>query len=72
MNLAVQMLDDSDFRFGVSEGGRIKVQPADFSYKAQQDAPVKKNARDKKKVIAKTQKLNKFALPSTLPVAPVS
>ncbi|CAZ80273.1 unnamed protein product [Tuber melanosporum] len=58
VNLAVQMLDDSDFRFGVSEGGRIKVQPADFSYKAQQDAPVRKNARDKKKVIAKTQKLN--------------
>ncbi|KAG0639806.1 hypothetical protein HOY80DRAFT_1009356 [Tuber brumale] len=58
VNLAVQMLDDSDFRFGVSEGGRIKVQPADFSYKAQQGAPVRKNARDKKKVIAKTQKLN--------------
>ncbi|KAG0135358.1 hypothetical protein HOY82DRAFT_589829 [Tuber indicum] len=50
VNLAVQMLDDSDFRFGVSEGGRIKVQPADFSYKAQQDAPVRKNARDKKKL----------------------
>ncbi|RPA95320.1 splicing factor U2AF-associated protein [Choiromyces venosus 120613-1] len=70
VDLAVQMLDDSDFRFGadseggrggmggVGGGGRIKVQPADFSYKAQQDAPVRKNARDKKKVIAKTQKLN--------------
>jgi HIV Tat-specific factor 1 len=59
VKLAVQMLDDSDFRFGV-EGTRIKVQPADFSYKVQQTAPVTKTMKDKRKIIAKTQKLNKF------------
>lgn len=57
VKLAVQMLDDSDFRFGV-EGTRIKVQPADFSYKVQQTAPVTKTMKDKRKIIAKTQKLN--------------
>lgn len=62
VKLAVQMLDDSDFRFG-SEGTKIKVQPADFSYKAQQEAPVKKSMKEKRKVIAKTQKLNKFRSP---------
>lgn len=55
----MQMLDDSDFRLGPA-GGRIKVQPADFSYKAQQEAPIKKSAKDKRKVIAKTQKLNRL------------
>lgn len=64
VKLAVQMLDDSDFRFG-SEGTKIKVQPADFSYKAQQDAPIKKSAKDKRKIIAKTQKLNRFPSPGT-------
>lgn len=68
VKLAVQMLDDSDFRSGV-EGTRIKVQPADFSYKAQQEAPVKKSAKEKRKVIAKTQKLNRLLLPSLSLVA---
>ncbi|KAK6544437.1 hypothetical protein TWF694_001132 [Orbilia ellipsospora] len=58
--LAIQMLDDTDFRLGVGDaGGKIKVQAADYSYKAQQDAPQdKKMTRDKKKIIAKSQKLN--------------
>lgn len=61
VNLAIQMLDDSDFRFGVSgPQGKMKVQMADFSFKSQQDAPVKSNNRDKKKIIKKTQKLNKL------------
>jgi len=61
VDLAIQMLDDTDFRFGVSSAsGRMKVQAADFSYKAQQEAPVKKNARDKRKIIKKTQRLNKY------------
>jgi len=61
VNLAIQMLDDTDLRFGSSDaGGTMKVQAADYSYKAHQDAPVeKKSAREKKKVIAKAQKLNK-------------
>ncbi|KAF3929192.1 hypothetical protein AA313_de0202788 [Arthrobotrys entomopaga] len=54
------MLDDTDFRLGVGDaGGKIKVQAADYSYKAQQEAPQdKKMTRDKKKIIAKSQKLN--------------
>lgn len=62
VSLAIQMLDDTELRFGVSDvGGTMKVQAADYSYKAHQDnAPVeKKSAREKKKVIAKAQKLNK-------------
>lgn len=58
--LATQMLDDTDFRFGeVGASGKMRVQAADFSYKSQQEAPVKSNAKDKKKIIKKTQKLNK-------------
>lgn len=58
VNLAVQMLDDADFRFG-NEGTKIKVQPADFSYKSQREAPTKTSMKEKRKVIAKTQKLNR-------------
>lgn len=62
VNLAIQMLDDSDFRLGV-EGpmGRMRVQAADFSYKSQQDAPPKSSKKDLKKVIKRTQKLNRWA-----------
>ncbi|KAI1616001.1 hypothetical protein EDD36DRAFT_414917 [Exophiala viscosa] len=58
VNLAVQMLDDTDFRLG-TEGplGKMRVQAADFSYKSQQDAPAKTNKKDQKKVIKKTQKM---------------
>ncbi|KAL8814534.1 MAG: hypothetical protein Q9223_006253 [Gallowayella weberi] len=59
VDLAIQMLDDTDFRLGQSaQGGKMKVAAADFSYKAQKDAPAKSNNKDKKKVIKKTQKLN--------------
>lgn len=60
VKLAIQMLDDSDFRFGV-EGpmGKMRVQAADFSYKSQQEAPAKSKKGDLKKVIKRTQKLNK-------------
>jgi len=68
VDLAVQMLDDTNFRFGVPDPrGTMRVQPADFSYKQQsghdqslQDK--KKNMKEKRKVIAKTQKLNKYVL----------
>lgn len=61
VNLAIQMLDDSDFRFG-TEGpmGRMRVQAADFSYKSQQEAPEKKNKKDQGKIIKRTQKMNKY------------
>lgn len=62
VNLAIQMLDDSDFRFGVTgPQGPMKVQAADFSFKSQQEAPAKTSMRDKKKIIKRTQKLNRSA-----------
>ncbi|EFE30316.1 uncharacterized protein ARB_02854 [Trichophyton benhamiae CBS 112371] len=62
VNLAIQMLDDTDFRFGEKgTEGNMRVQPADFSFKAVQEAPAKANMRDKMKIIRKTQKLNKYA-----------
>ena len=59
VDLAIQMLDDTEFRLG-SQGpnGNMRVQAADFSYKAQQEAPPKKNKRDQSKIIKKTQKMN--------------
>lgn len=58
VNLAVQMLDDTDFRRG-AEGpmGKMNVQPADFSYKTQQDAPAKTTKKDQKKIIKRAQKM---------------
>lgn len=56
--LAIQLLDDTEFRLG--EGQKMKVAEADFSYKAQKDAPKQSNMKTKKKIIKKTQKLNKY------------
>lgn len=59
VDLAIQMLDDTEFRLGTQgPNGNMRVQAADFSYKAQQEAPEKKNKRDQQKVIKKTQKMN--------------
>jgi HIV Tat-specific factor 1 len=65
VNLAIQMLDDSEFRLG-TEGpmGRMRVQAADFSYKSQQEAPEKKSKKDQTKIIKRTQKLNKYNISS--------
>ena len=58
VNLAIQMLDDSDFRLGAEgSSGRMRVQAADFSYKSQQEAPAKTNKKDQKKIIKRTQKM---------------
>ena len=60
VDLAIQLLDDTDFRFGQeAPAGKMKVVAADFSYKAQKDAPAKTTAKDKKKIIKRTQKLNR-------------
>ncbi|KAI9890388.1 MAG: hypothetical protein M1814_004174 [Vezdaea aestivalis] len=57
--LAVQMLDDTDLRFGeTGTSGKMKVQAADFSYKSQKEVPTTNNNPDRKKIIKKTQKLN--------------
>lgn len=61
VNLAVQMLDDSNFRLGLAgPHGPMRVQPADFSFKSQQEAPPKATMKDKRKIIQRTQKLNKY------------
>jgi HIV Tat-specific factor 1 len=60
VNLAIQMLDDSDFRLGVpGPHGPMRVQAADFSFKSQKDAPKQTNMRDKRKIIERTQRLNR-------------
>ncbi|KAF9890273.1 hypothetical protein FE257_006187 [Aspergillus nanangensis] len=59
VNLAIQMLDDSDFRLGVTGPlGPMRVQKADFSFKSQQEAPTKTSMKDKRKIMQRTQKLN--------------
>ncbi|KAK5946956.1 hypothetical protein PMZ80_001101 [Knufia obscura] len=62
VELAVQMLDDSDFRPGErGPDGRMRVQVADYSYKKQTDVPEEKKKssnRDKQKIMKKTQKMN--------------
>ena len=59
VDLALQMLDDTEFRLGTQgPNGNMRVQAADFSYKSQQEAPEKRNKRDQQKVIRKTQKMN--------------
>ena len=61
VNLAVQMLDDTDLRPGSSgPAGRMRVAAADFSYKTQKEAPAKQTDREKQKIIKKTQKLNRY------------
>jgi HIV Tat-specific factor 1 len=65
--LAIQMLDDSDFRWGVKgPDGAMRVKVAETSYKRTQhaantekQAPVRRSNRgDKQKIIEKTARLN--------------
>ncbi|KAJ5682258.1 nuclear mRNA splicing factor-associated protein [Penicillium macrosclerotiorum] len=74
VNLAIQMLDETEFRLGQPGPlGPMRVQAADFSFKSEKDAPPKTSMRDKKKIIQRTQKLNSKLAdwddddPSTLP-----
>jgi HIV Tat-specific factor 1 len=60
VQLAVQILDDSDFRLGeIGPMGKMRVKEADFSYKKHKDAPTTQSSKDKTKIIRKTQKLNR-------------
>jgi HIV Tat-specific factor 1 len=60
VQLAIQMLDDTEFRFGVRDPmGNMRVKEADFSYKKQKEAPAVQNARDKQKIIRKAQKMTR-------------
>ncbi|KAK4987620.1 hypothetical protein LTR28_001834, partial [Elasticomyces elasticus] len=61
IQLAIDLLDDSDFRLGQPHPmGPMRVQEADNSYKKQKDVPAdrKPNTKDKKKIMQKTQRLN--------------
>lgn len=51
------MLDDTELQLG--EGTKMRVAAADFSYKVQKDRPVQTGGKEKRKIIKKTQKLNK-------------
>lgn len=63
VELAIQMLDDTDFRLGQElPAGKMRVSVADYSYKRQTEAPSQPKQRDKKRIIKKTQKLNRYAI----------
>lgn len=65
VSLAIQMLDETDFRLGQpGPQGPMRVQEADFSFKSQQDTPAQSNPREKRKIIKKMQKLNRYVLTS--------
>lgn len=72
VRMAIMLLDDTEFRLGDTSNGRMRVQAADSSYKkvqnndgaattavgAEEKEKKKQSARDKQKIIKKTQKLN--------------
>lgn len=70
VRLAINMLDDSDFRLGVpGVNGKMRVKQADHDYKVQKDNPAaseqakKKGTpanRDRQKVIKKAEEMNRY------------
>ena len=69
VDMAIMLLDDTEFRLGTGEGsGKMRVQAADASYKktqhdgngeeAKDKERQKRSAQDKAKIIKKTQKLD--------------
>ncbi|RKF79988.1 Splicing factor U2AF-associated protein 2 [Golovinomyces cichoracearum] len=69
VDMAIMLLDDTEFRIGDSSSGKIKVQAADSSYKkVQQNNPDSEkikgknsnsgNIKEKQRIIKKTQKLD--------------
>jgi len=68
VELAIQMVDETNFRgaqVGPGGAGLMRVQAAELSFKSQKDAPAKPTVRDRRKVLERTQELNKFVWPST-------
>ena len=64
VNLAIDLLDDTDFRLGQEQpGGRMRVSAADRSYKKQSTAPVELNKRDKKRLKEKHDKAERLVSP---------
>ncbi|TVY56063.1 Splicing factor U2AF-associated protein [Lachnellula suecica] len=66
VDMAIMLLDDTDFRFGSGESsGKMRVQAAESSYKkvqhndgAEKTEKPKASMKDKQKIIKKTQKLD--------------
>ncbi|KAJ5816023.1 Nuclear mRNA splicing factor-associated protein [Penicillium robsamsonii] len=62
VNLAIQCLDETDFRMGShNPSGPMRVQAADFSYKREQDVQPKvtMSMKEKKKLKERAERLNK-------------
>ncbi|KAJ5789967.1 uncharacterized protein N7518_006978 [Penicillium psychrosexuale] len=61
VTLAIQLLDETDFRLGVPNPcGLMRVQEADFSYKREQEAePKVLTTKEKKKLKERADRLNK-------------
>jgi HIV Tat-specific factor 1 len=58
VKLAVDLLDDTDFRLGEPDPrGTLRVKEADFSYKKEKQAPTERKVQDKNKITKKTQKM---------------
>ncbi|KAJ5883717.1 Splicing factor U2AF-associated protein 2 [Penicillium subrubescens] len=57
VNLAIQMVDETDFRGGQ---GTMRVQAAELSFKSQTEAPAKPAPRDRRKVLERTEEMNRL------------
>lgn len=63
VNLAIQLLDETDFRLGrPNPSGPMRVQAADFSYKREKDVQPKvtMTMKEKKKLKERAERLNKY------------
>lgn len=65
VDMAIMLLDDTEFRIGDSTNGKMKVQAAESSYKrvqhndgGEEKEKPKTSMKDKQKIIKKTQKLD--------------
>lgn len=63
VGLAIQMLDETEFRFGVtSPSGLMRVEVADFTQhnSKKSDRVVKHTAEERRKIAERTKKLNRY------------
>lgn len=66
VSLAIQMVDETDFREGnIQLAGKapMRVQAAELSFKTQTEAPAKSAPRDRRKIMERTEELNRFVWP---------
>ncbi|KAJ5450066.1 Splicing factor U2AF-associated protein 2 [Penicillium daleae] len=63
VSLAIQMVDETDFREGnIQLAGKapMRVQAAELSFKTQTEAPAKSAPRDRRKIMERTEELNRL------------